>query len=350
MTSKIKIDTVVFLLLFLVVAVVFVLMFEPFFEALILALAFSIIFRPVYRKILNKIGGRQNIASFLTTGLIFIIVLLPLTLLSFQLVNEAHNLYTKVSQEGSAEQSALQNITSELFNYINAYLPEFNLSFNEVATEVGQWIFNNLGNIFSSVLAIGIGLFIFAFSLFFLFRDSHQAISFFEKLSPLSPTQDKQVIERIRKTIYSVVVGDLLVALIQGALTGLAFFVAGIPQALLWGSLAAIVAIIPGLGPTLLLAPVGVYYIITGAVFKGVALILWGMLVVGLVDNFLRPFLIKRGIEIHPLLILISVLGGLSLFGAVGFLVGPIILSLFLALTGIYTNIVHQDKMAEKNS
>jgi len=149
-----------------------------------------------------------------------------------------------------------------------------------------------------------------------------------------------QIFLKLRKTINSVMVGTVFIAVIQGVLTALGFAVFGINQPVLWGSFGALLALIPGIGATLIFIPAILIKLILGETMGALGLALWGLIAVSPIDNILRPIFIERGMKVHPFLILVSVLGGLTLFGPIGFLLGPIVLSLFFALTSIYLEVI----------
>jgi predicted PurR-regulated permease PerM len=160
------------------------------------------------------------------------------------------------------------------------------------------------------------------------------------EVSPFPRSQDEEIFTKLRMAIVSVVKGSMFVALIQGILTGLGFYIFGIPSALLWGGVAVIAALVPTVGTSLVIFPGVAYLFFIGSTWPAVGLMVWGIICVGLIDNILGPRLVGRGIKIHPLLILLSALGGIGFFGAVGFLLGPIALSFLFALFDIYQSII----------
>ena len=180
------------------------------------------------------------------------------------------------------------------------------------------------------------GVFIFLVALYYLFKDGHKLKKAVVALSPLRDIYDETIFSKLALAINSVIRGSLTVALVQGILTAVGFAIFGVPNATLWGSVAAIAALIPGIGTALVLLPAIFYLFFNGETFFAVGLFLWGMTAVGLIDNFLGPKLVERGIRLHPFLILLSILGGISFFGPLGFLLGPLALSLFFVLLEIY--------------
>jgi predicted PurR-regulated permease PerM len=158
---------------------------------------------------------------------------------------------------------------------------------------------------------------------------------------------DEHIFTRIKKTITTIVKGVLLIAIIQGCLAGLGMWIFGVPNPTLWGTVSAVVSLVPGLGTAIIFIPAVAYMFVVGNTAYAIGLLLWGALIVGLVDNFLGPYLYSRGAEINPLVMLFSVLGGLSLFGPIGFIFGPIIVALFFTLIEIYQTIILGKKSFE---
>ena len=176
----------------------------------------------------------------------------------------------------------------------------------------------------------------FLISLFYFLRDGKSFTQYLKILSPLSDRQDEKILSRLFVAVNSVIKGALSIALIQGFLTGIGFWIFGVPNPVLWGSTAAIAALVPNIGTALVLVPAIGFLYLNGEVAQAIGLGIWSITAVGLIDNILGPYLINRGVKIHPLLILLSVIGGLGLFGPVGFLLGPLIISLLFALIDIH--------------
>jgi predicted PurR-regulated permease PerM len=174
-------------------------------------------------------------------------------------------------------------------------------------------------------------------------KDGAKLRQFVISLSPLADSYDELVLSRLGRAVNSVLKGTLTIALIQGVVSALGYMLFGVPNPLLWGTVTAIAALVPGVGTALILTPIVLFLFLTGNVPGAIGLAVWGAFAVGLVDNFLSPHLIGGGSQLHPLLVLISVLGGIGLFGAVGIFLGPLCLSLFMALLSIYADITDEN-------
>ena len=174
------------------------------------------------------------------------------------------------------------------------------------------------------------------FALFYLLRDGGKLKQGVIMISPLNDQYDEKIFSKLKQAIRSVVVGSLVVSFIQGLLTGIGFFVFGVPNPALWGSFAVVSALIPGIGTSLVLLPGVLYLFFMSTNLHALGLLIWGIVAVGLIDNYLGPTLVNRGVHIHPFLILLSVMGGLVFFGPIGFIAGPLIVALLFALLEIY--------------
>ena len=175
------------------------------------------------------------------------------------------------------------------------------------------------------------------FALFYLLRDGNRLKKSLMNISPLADNYDEIIFSKLRRAIRSVVVGSLTVSVIQGVLTGIGFYIFGIPNPALWGSFAVIAALIPGIGTSLIIVPGVLYLFFTGLHLHALGLLIFGVVAVGLIDNYLGPILVNRGVNIHPFIILLSVMGGLIFFGPIGFIAGPLIVALLFALLEVYS-------------
>ncbi len=339
-----------FILLLLVIGVLAVLVFLPYLNVIVLSAAIAVLFEPVYRKLSYVFPKRTGIASSITVILIFVIVITPLVYFGIQVVHEASDLYGRLalyaSSTGGAE-SGIGALQQHLPQSLARLVPNDPDQVNSVARAGLGWLVNQLGGLFSTLANVFVGFIIMLIAIYYMLKDGRKFVERLAVLSPLAKTHDRVIGEKIYATVNSVVKGTLFVALVQGLLASAGFLIFGVPNAALLGGATVIAALVPAVGTFLTLAPAVVYLFFTGSHLAALGLLLWGLLVVGLIDNFLRPFLIRRDVNIHPFLILLSVLGGLHLFGPIGFITGPLVLSLFMALLDIYTTYVRPDGQGE---
>ncbi|MDP3958421.1 MAG: AI-2E family transporter [bacterium] len=316
--------------------------FRPFLAPLFLAAVFAVVLEPLHRRILPGFRSFPGVAAFLTVLVAVVGILLPLTLIGLLIAREAESLYAALTADGGA---SLSTPLLYLESFIETYFPgseEFskNLSANlDAYVKQGlQWVIDNLGRAFSSIAGLLLKFFIFFIALYYLLRDGAKFRKAVIELSPLSDADDEAVSSRLELAVNSVIKGNLAIALIQGMLTAVGFAVFGIPNAVLWGTVAALAALIPGVGTSLVFIPAIAFLAVTGEGGSAFGLFVWGVAAVGLIDNFLGPKLVGRGMQLHPLLVLLAVLGGLALFGPVGIFVGPLAMSLLLAFLSIYSD------------
>ncbi len=229
-----------------------------------------------------------------------------------------------------------QDAGDRLEAYIQRFAPDINIDIVQYVQYGLQWTIGHLDSFFSGFFRIALGLFIMVLALFYLLRDGKELRAKFITLSPLNNAYDIQIIDKLKVAVNSIVRGSLVVAILQGILASIGVWIFGLPNIIIWGVCATIASLIPGLGTFIVLGPAVAYLFFTGNVGAAIGLLVWAVCIVGLVDNFVTPFLFGRGIKVHSFLILLSVLGGLAFFGPIGFLLGPIILALFFALLDIY--------------
>lgn len=335
--------------LLILLAGIFVLaffIFRPFLYALILAAVFAVVFQPIHQKIVGFVRGRQGLAALITILIVIIFIFTPLIFLGIQIFQEAQQLYLMLI-EGNGKDIIL-NFLDALLDSFQNYLPatqEFSINIDQYLKQGLSWLLQHLGSVFGSFAKMAVSSFLFLVALYYLLKDGQKLKAAIIALSPLSDADDEAISQKLGTAINAVMKGNLLIALVQGVLTAVGFAIFGVHNAVLWGSIAAIAALIPGIGTALVLTPAIVFLFLKGEMFSGVGLIAWGMGAVGLVDNFLGPKLVGRGMQLHPLIILLSVLGGIGFFGPIGFLLGPLTISLLFVLLNIYSSLMKKENL-----
>ncbi len=337
--EKLQISFFIGLLAAILVLSLFVLL--PYLTILIFAMVLAITFEPLYRAIRVHIFKNQSLASLATVFIVIVIVLAPLTLFGITVFKEAGGLYTSVTAANGGI-AFITHLTEALDQKLRIINQNFTFDFNELLKQVLGWVVGNAGAIFSGIAQSVLGLLLTMLAFYYLLKDGPRLRDTIIKLSPLNDAYDALIIEKLKNAVHSVVLGTLTVAIIQGLLVSIGFYLFGVPNGALWGAVAAVTALIPFVGTTIVILPAIVYLFIFGSTASGIGLLIWGAVAVGLIDNFLTPKLIERGTKIHPLLILFSVLGGFSLFGPAGFLIGPLTISLLFALFEIYQKIFNR--------
>lgn len=324
--------------LFLIGIVAFLILF-PYLGAAILAATFAIIFHPLFERISKLLRGLRGLAAGVTLLLVLVIVLLPLVFIGAQVFEDARALYAHITTRGVVDVA-----TNLLPDRLERIVLESSFDINAELGKVLSSAVAGLGPIFTGTVGFLVNFFIFLIIFYYLLKDGKAFKDWVISFSPLSDIYDDKIIDRMKGTVNGVIRGSLVVAIIQGVIAGLGYLIFGVPNAAFWGSVTAISALIPGIGTSLILVPAIIYLFVAGSTTGALGLLIWGMVAVGLIDNFLGPRLMQRGSNLHPLLMLLSVIGGISLFGPLGFLMGPLIFSLFFSLLDIYNTANLEEK------
>ncbi len=311
---------------------------RPFLVAFTLAIVFAVLFQPLYRKIFKYSFKREPLAALATIMVILFLIFTPLMIIGFQIFKESRDLYFTVAAGGGGDSFLVSlNYLAESLHKSFPAIPEFSLNFDLYLKQGLSWMVANLGTIFSNVANLMFTVFLFFISLYYLLKDGPRLRKKIIALSPLNDRDDEIIIKKLEMAMSSVVRGNFLIAIIQGTLTAIGFAIFGVPNFVLWGTAATVASLIPNVGTSLVFIPAIFLLLFGGHFITAIGLTIWGILAVGLVDNLLGPRLIGRGMQLHPLLILFSVLGGLGFFGPIGLLLGPIILSLLFVLWDIFS-------------
>lgn len=335
-----------FLLLLIIVSVAFVWILLPFYGTVFWASVLAIIFAPLHRRLLVMVNQRRNLAALTTLLLCLLIVILPFTVLAGSLLQEGLTVYERIRSGQLNFGTYFQQIMAALPPWLANLLDRFGLSdisgirdaLSDSALQGSQLIATealNIGqNTFEFIVSFGIMLYL----LFFLLRDGAILTAKINQAIPLSLEHKRHLLSKFTAVVRATVKGNIAVAAIQGTLGGAMFSFLGIQGALLWGSVMALLSLLPAIGAGLIWGPVAVYFLLTGGVGQGITLILFGVFVIGMVDNLLRPILVGRDTKIPDYVVLISTLGGLVLFGLNGFVIGPVIAALFIAAWDLFSS------------
>ncbi len=330
-TAHARYQTVFFSIVFLSIGILSALIFWPFLIPLALAGIVAILVSPVYKKILNKIKS-PSLASLITIVLLIILIGAPIVIISNQIISEAQNLYTSVS---SGDAISVDSLTIKIESAVQTYVPDFQINTREYLSGFASWVVDRLGGLFSGTLDLLVKFVLGLVALFYFIRDGADFKKHITAFSPLSEDKDMLIVKSLKSSIHAVLIGSLAVAVMQGILSGIGFMLFGVPNAALWGTVAGIAALVPGVGTSLVWIPAVIYLFFYGGTYLWIGQLAWSVLFVGLIDNFLAPFIINKGVNIHPLLILFSILGGLQFFGVEGFLLGPLTIGLLFAFIRI---------------
>jgi predicted PurR-regulated permease PerM len=341
------------LLLVLAATVLFFLILWPFFGAVCWAVFIAIVFWPLHQRFLHGARGRRNTAALASLALILLIVILPFALLAASITQEASVLVEKL-RSGEIQLAAFfQKAIEALPHWARGILERFGLTDLAMLQQKVLATVSSSGQVLTSrVVGIGqvtldfiVAFFVMIYMLFFLFRDGDRLTQSISRAIPLHPQHTRRLLTQFATVVRATVKGNIVVALVQGALGALAFWVLGMPGAILWGAVMALLSLLPAVGAAMVWGPVAAYYFFTGQIVEGAGLVIWGTLVIGLVDNFLRPVLVGKDTRMPDYLVLVATLGGIVVFGLNGFVIGPVIAAVFLVSWDMLASVRQQSAM-----
>jgi len=332
--SEAKIESYFFTALFIAVLCAVGFLLLPFLGAIAASMVLATLVYPVYLWVLRYTKMPNVSAGVVVMGVVLAIVL-PSIGLIFLLLEEVRMMTSAVSGvDLRATPVLFENVRAAVVQYV-PFAASFDLStlIQEAVSGVG----GVMRDVVTGTADVVFKLFIVVIALYFFLRDGRRFVLQFIQLSPLADEEDVLIIRKLKVVTSSLIRGTLVIALLQGLLTGVGFLIFGLPQPVVWGSVAAVGALIPTVGTGLVAIPAFVWLLVTGQYVPALGFACWGVMIVGLVDNVIGPKLIGSHARIHPLLVLLAVLGGLWAFGIAGFLIGPLLFGLLVALAEIYT-------------
>lgn len=332
------------LILVLAVSVLFLAVTWPFLKPLLLGAMLAGLCRPLYSWVTRLVRGRESLAATLTLLILFILVAGPISAFVGVVVSQALNVSDHAipwmqQHFGAASTFNTHDWLVQRFPALAPYVPEqaqIIEGLGRTAKAAGGFLVVGATQLTTGTAGFLLDLFVMLYAMFFFFRDGPKIIEKTFYYMPLSAADEELLLERLTSVTRATIKGTLVIGILQGALAGLAFWVAGIDGAAFWGTIMAILSVVPGIGAALVWVPAVIYLFITGQTLTAVLLLAWCAAVVGTIDNILRPMLVGKDAKMPDLLILIGTLGGLFLFGPIGFIVGPIVCGLFLTVWDIY--------------
>jgi predicted PurR-regulated permease PerM len=324
--------------------------FKPFLIPIFMAFILSQLFKSWYNKTLT-IFKKPAIASFVTSLVIFLLIFAPLLFITKLVTSEIVDTY-KAIDSGNLKNGALSLKEKSLAlsashtlpsNTINPLETLENIDINNVVKQIGNTTKLIAKYIYQWTSQFIFTLFIMFFCLYYFFKDGERLIAKIINLSPLRNSQEKKLLKNFIEISRATLKGSLIIAATQGFLTTILFMTTGVSSAVLLGVVATVLALIPMVGTAIIWVPVGIIMLILGNIWQGITILLVGSLVIGMIDNFLRPQLVGNSTSLHPLIIFLSTIGGISFFGLSGFLLGPVTAVLFLNLLDIYKTEFQED-------
>lgn len=353
-TARHRVESGGFLTFLLLITLALVIIVSGFIGSLLWAALAALLFQPLFQRFLERWPKQRNMAAAMTLLIITVAVVIPAIVLGSLIVDQAAGVYNQL-RTGQVDFAAyFQQMHDALPRRVQRMLDSSGLStFDRVQARVSGVLASSTSDLVQRALSIGANAaaFVLAFGVglyatFFLLRDGDRIGPALVRALPLEPTVAERLSAQLVLVVRATIKGSGVVALAQGALGAITFWIVGLPAALLWGVMMAIASLLPAIGPAIIWAPVAIYLLATGAIWQGVVVIASGMLLVGLADNILRPILVGRDTGLPDWVVLVTTLGGIQMVGLSGIVVGPLAAALFITGWQILTEQRYADEPA----
>ncbi len=335
-----KIRNLIFLGALVLVTLSFLYIVRPFIYPIFWAAVFAALFYPLYKKLNLKLKT-PNLSATLTLIIAFFAIAIPLLIFGTILITQSVDIYNKVSTNQDQITSFLTQAAETIKN--NPFTARFNFDesfwtekFSEGVKFITSYIFTNITKITQNSIIFFTMVLIMLYTLYFFLRDGEKILKALMHLCPLGDKYEKILFQKFTTTALGTLKGVAIVGGLQAGLGALAFFIAGLQGALIWGLVMFVLTLLPAFSCSLVWFPAGMLLLLSGKVWQGIFMLSFGFFVISTIDNLLRPIVVGKESQIHPLLILFSMLGGIVVFGPSGFIIGPIIASLLLAFWEMY--------------
>jgi predicted PurR-regulated permease PerM len=320
------------------------LVWRPFIITILMSMICAAVLYPLYSRLVKIFRGYRTPASLCTCLILIVLAIVPLSILTVFLAQEATDFYTAISAKLQQGTSIIPTTgwIANILALIKQYVPALAQSTDSLRSQIAElvkmfvnFLMTHSTSWIANISTLILHFFLLLFTLFYLLRDGSDWLKDFSSVVPLPEKQRQLIMAKFLAVSKSTVVAILLTALCQGLLAGIGFWIAGISP-VLWGTATAFASLIPMVGAAIVWLPAGLVLLAMGHIWGGVFILIWGALLISSTDNFLRPFLMKGATEVSPVWILFSILGGLELFGFAGILIGPLLLSMAITLIDIY--------------
>ncbi|MCI5063802.1 MAG: AI-2E family transporter [Algiphilus sp.] len=351
-----KLEQSTFLITLALVTLVFGLLMMPFWVPLLWAVIIAVLFHPMQVWLGKRWGDRPNLTALTTLLTCMVLVVLPVLFLLGSFLQQALSIYQQI-ESGEIQPGNYVERVREAFPAVQGLLERFDIDVNTLRENAAQAAVAASQFLARNALAFGQGAFGFVLQLalmlyvaFFLLRDGRVLVDLLIQALPLGDERERLLFQKFAEVARATVKGNLLVAMVQGMLGGLIFWILGLPAPLLWGVVMTVLSLIPAIGAGLVWLPAAVYLYAIGAWVSATVLIAYGVLIIGLADNLLRPILVGRDTKLPDWMVLLSTLGGIVMVGISGFVVGPLIAVLFVAFWQIFSREFNHATMEEDRS
>ena len=315
--------------------------FKPFLIALLLAAILAIFFQKMYAFFLAKTGNHKGLSSLATSLIILLIIIVPLLVVFIFVGNEIMSAYQSISASGDFYQNKVEPLvgqikTSQFYNTLGLDQILNKEAFAQYSRQLGQLALVFVQNAYLSITHIFFMIFVMFFSLYYFFIDGKEIVRKIMYVSPLRDSHENLLVDKFISISRATVKGTFIICMLQGLLGGMVFYIVGIPSAIVWGVIMMLFALIPMVGSAIIWFPIAIILLMMGSIWQGILVLVVGIGLISTVDNIVKPRLVGKDTQLHPLFILLATLGGLAIFGLVGVIIGPIIIALFVSLWDIY--------------
>lgn len=323
-----------FLFILLSIAIILtIIIIYPFLTMFVLAAAFAVVLNPLYLWIKNRLVRKISwLASLLTVILFLVCLCVPLFFVGKAIFNQTQNIYQSVVSTNGPS-----HLIAGIDSSINRLLPEgFNFDVHSKISEMITSISGNLAHFFSSTFHSVLMFVLMLFTLFYLLKDGTKWKDGLMNILPLSNENTNEILATLKKSINRIFKGSFIIAIAQGVLAWVGFTIFGVPNAIIWAVVASIASFIPTVGTSVVSVPAILFLFFTGMQWQALGLLIWSAVIIGTIDNILNPYIISKDTDMPSLFILFAILGGVSLIGPLGIIIGPLILSFLYSLVTIY--------------
>lgn len=335
--SRQAVENKAFIIVLGLITLAFLTILQPFWSSIFWACVMALLFFPLQRRLRGKLSGKDSLAALLTLLAGIFLVVIPVTVIAFAFVAEGAQLYELIENQELNPEQFIERIGSavpvipDLMQRFGIDTSNLRSYLSDSAIAMSRLLSQEALNFGRNTVSFTVGLALMLYLSFFLLRDGDKMMGWLGTAVPLENERRQLLFRKFTEVVRATVKGNLVVALVQGALGGLIFWILGITAPVLWAVVMAFLSLVPAVGAALVWVPVAIYLFATGDILQGSILVAYGAIIIGLADNVLRPILVGRDTKLPDYLVLFSTLGGISLLGINGFVIGPLIAALFLS-------------------
>jgi len=340
--SASKFQKTFIVLLVSVFTLLFLYMIRNFLTSIVLAAIFTGMFYPFYRKLLRVFRNKKYAASGATVFMTFLLIILPLGALFNIVIKEARSVSARISPIVQQQMSTGSDSSLPLpdwlpfVEFLEPYKEQIFETLDVASGKVISFLADNLSTFGQGTISLIMNVFVLLYAMYFFFIQGKRLLSIAQDFVPLTPKEFHTILDQGMVVTFATLKGAAFIGILQGALVGIGFWFLDIQGAVFWGTIAAVVSVVPTFGSALIWFPAVIFFFLTNDIFSAVLLLAWGAGVIGVIDNLLRPYVVGKEAHMPDLLVLVSTLGGLGLFGATGFIIGPVLAALLNTIWGIF--------------